>query len=398
MFRGNSGLARVEASSRDIRRLAVPTVGLEATRRATVLSVLLGVAVAGAPGPAAASEATHERGNIVYRGDTPFVGEANSLVVDPGPGPTSMVRLTDIGVAGLTAPIVVRTPGMIPPCRAVFLNTADCPSGGFIALDLRDRSDAVEGANSPGRLASCGGGGTDVLRGGGSGDVLEGGAQQDELHGRAGDDFLDGDQDADVVAGDAGDDVVFGGGGDDLLRGGEGADLFRGDGRSTSLIIDPANPPCHELPGPGGTDTVSYRRRTDPVRVVIDGGAGDGEQGEDDFVGTDVENVVGGRDDDVLLADSGFNRLNGRAGHDLIAGRPGSDTLLGGPGNDRLAGGGDLDPLLDGGDGNDWINSSGDLGAAFIGDDVVCGRGQDEVFADRDDSVAADCETVTIVP
>jgi hypothetical protein len=394
MFRGNGGLARVEASSRDIRRLDVPTVRcLEATRRATVLSVLLGVAVAGAPVPAAASEATHERGNIVYRGDT---GELNSLVVDPAPGPTSMVRLTDIGVGGLTAPIVVRTPGLIPPCRAVFLNTADCPSGGLIGLDLRDRSDVVAGANSPGRLASCGGGGTDVLRGGGSGDVLEGGAQQDELLGRAGDDFLDGDQDADVVAGDAGDDVVFGGGGGDLLRGGEGADLFRGDGRTTSLIIDPANPPCNELPGPGGTDTVSYRRRTDPVRVVIDGGAGDGEQGEDDFVGTDVENLVGGRDDDVLLADSGFNRLNGRAGHDLIAGRPGSDTLIGGPGNDRLAGGADLDSL-DGGDGNDWINSSGDLGGAFIGDQVVCGRGQDQALVDRDDQVAADCETVTRV-
>jgi hypothetical protein len=394
MFTGHSGLARVGASSRGIRRLAVPTGGCrEATRRATVLAVLLGIAVAGAPGPAAASEATHERGNIVYRGDT---GELNSLVIDPAPGPTSMVRLTDIGVGGLTAPIVVRTPGLIAPCRAPFLNTADCPSGGFIALDLRNRSDVVAGANSPGRLAACGGDDADVLRGGGSGDVLEGGAQQDELRGLTGHDALDGDQDADVVEGDAGDDLVFGGGGNDLLRGGEGADLFRGDGRTTSLIIDPANPPCNEPPGPGGTDTVSYRRRTDPVRVVIDGGAGDGEQGEDDFVATDVENVVGGRDDDVLLADSGHNRLNGRAGHDLIAGRPGNDDLFGGAGDDRLAGGADLDSL-DGGDGNDWINSSGDLGGAFIGDSVHCGPGQDEVLIDRDDQVAPDCETVTRV-
>jgi Tol biopolymer transport system component len=74
------------------------------------------------------------------------------------------------------------------------------------------------------------------------------------------------------------------------------------------------------------------------------------------------------------------NVVDGGAGNDVILGRSGADVLIGGPGRDRVDGGGQDDRV--------FVRD----GEADV---VVCGRGNaDTVFADRFDSVAADCERV----
>ena len=59
-----------------------------------------------------------------------------------------------------------------------------------------------------------------------------------------------------------------------------------------------------------------------------------------------VDNVIGGSDNDVIFGNSNENNLQGGAGNDAITGRNGADTLEGGLGNDGLYGGFDTESLL----------------------------------------------------
>jgi hypothetical protein len=96
----------------------------------------------------------------------------------------------------------------------------------------------------------------------------------------------------------------------------------------------------------------------------------------------DVEKVLGGLGDDVLLGDGRANVLMGLAGNDVIGGAEGDDLLIGGVGNDRLAGdvgndtllGSDGDDNLSGGDGNDDLK--GEAGK----DTLDGGPGTDRMF------------------
>src|SRR5213075_615176 len=95
--------------------------------------------------------------------------------------------------------------------------------------------------------------------------------------GGSGDDTLIGSADANVLSG---------GFGDDTLDGGAGADVLNG--------------------GPGTADLADYsgRAAANPVTVTLDGVANDGGSGENDNVGTDVENIDGGAGDDTLIGSS----------------------------------------------------------------------------------------------
>ncbi|MBM7517918.1 calcium-binding protein [Nocardioides nitrophenolicus] len=184
-----------------------------------------------------------------------------------------------------------------------------------------------------------GGAGADVLLGGLGGDTLDGGPGLDTVSyadhtepvvadldglrddGRAGEndqiqpnvERLVGGSAADRLTGSAGADELDGGSGDDLLDGGPGADVLRGG---------------------AGSDTVSYAGRVAPVTVSLDGAAGDGEAGEGDLVGPDVENATGGE---------GADRLTGSAGPNVLLGGGGDDVLDGGLGADALGGGAGVD-------------------------------------------------------
>ena len=132
-------------------------------------------------------------------------------------------------------------------------------------------------------------------------------------------DQLVGSADDNALTGGAGNDSVQGGAGNDTLHGGTGADT---------------------LAGGAGTDTADYGARAAPLTVTLDGGANDGETGENDNARADVENVIGGAGDDSLVGSAAANVLN--AGAD-VAEADGVDTAAadcerGQPASARAAG------------------------------------------------------------
>jgi Ca2+-binding RTX toxin-like protein len=145
-------------------------------------------------------------------------------------------------------------------------------------------------------------------------------------------------------------------------------------------------------------------------------------------------NKIGGPGPNTLRGTKGSDNLLGRGGNDQLFGRGGRDNLLGGRGKDVVFGGTGGDHNLVGGQGNDAIiagqGSDNALGGGgndllidgalhessndtFVGgpgndvlvvshvpafrDVVVCGRGFDRVAADPKDTVASDCEKVSII-
>src|SRR5918999_1688679 len=173
------------------------------------------------------------------------------------------------------------------------------------------------------------------------------------------------------------------------------------------------------LEGGPGLDRADYRTRVARVRVTLDGSADDGEVGEEDDVGPDVENVIGGKGDDLLAGGTVANRLEGGGGDDVLRGGGADDVLSGGPGTDvadfadasgpvraDLATGrarddrGGRDRLedvedLSGGSASDTLTGDGgpnevrglggaDRLAGGGGDDVLEGRGGDDRLAGDD--------------
>jgi len=183
---------------------------------------------------------------------------------------------------------------------------------------------------------------------------------------------------------------LMGGSGNDLLDGRFGPDVFEG--------------------GPG-VDTVTYAARTAGVTATIDGVADDGDvagphggdlepvDGRRDNIETDVENVVGGAGDDVLMGDADANRLDGGPGADAIFGGDGTgadDTVIGGPGPDAVHGGGG-DDLVMGGDGDDFLDGGpgADLLRGDGGNDRLAGRSGPDSIGGGDGSDVADYSDAT---
>ncbi len=195
--------------------------------------------------------------------------------------------------------------------------------------------------------------------GSGYGDVLRGNDDANRLSGADGNDELSGRGGDDVLEGGAGADRLLGGDGDDVLEGGVGAD---------------------RLLGGAGLDTVSYSGSDGAVTVYLWKGMGGRGHAEGDVI-VDVENVLGSGYGDLLVGDSGANRLSGAGGNDRLLGRGGDDVLEGGAGADRLLGGAG-DDVLEGGVGADQL-----LGGA--GRDTVSYSGSDE-------AVTVDLEAGTV--
>jgi hypothetical protein len=222
-------------------------------------------------------------------------------------------------------------------CTSMGARRATCPPAGVTALvvDVSGGADHVSvnaAISTPATI--LGGGGNDVLRGGSGNDRLEGGPGADSLDGAAG---------------------------NDSELGGDGADAFP-QGRSPNG--------ADALQGGGGVDEVGYGKRSAGIAVSLDGAANDGEAGEGDNVGADVEMVGGGSGSDRIVGSAAQNRLDGGAGNDFIDGREGTDTLSGGRGADEIG--------------------SRDLSV----DRVDCGTDGDRVRGNLGDRVARDCEVV----
>lgn len=249
-----------------------------------------------------------------------------------------------------------------------------------------------------GMTGGVGAGGTGVTVYGGLGDdTLTGSAGNDTLNGDLGTDLLSGGNvsyDSDTISGGAsfadgggldtvtyasrtGDlAITIGAGADDgeatetddlgvdveIVQGGSGADtftgaagnqIFYGNGGNDTFLMGSAALGNDQVYGGAGTDTVSYAARTAAVTVTMDGTAGDGETGESDNVGSDIENfvcqtgvfactVTGNALDNSFTCGGGLDKLNGGAGDDsFVFGANGSV----GAGADEITGGTGLDTV-----------------------------------------------------
>lgn len=139
------------------------------------------------------------------------------------------------------------------------------------------------------------------------------------IQGGSGDDTLTGRGSANTILGGFGNDDLSGLGGNDVLNGEGGADAISGG---------------------SGSDTVSYANRLAGVTVTLNGTAGDGAPSEGDHVASDIENIIGGSGNDLLVGSQGVNRIYGGSGNDTLKGLDGNDLLDMGDGNDTVEGGG----------------------------------------------------------
>ena len=252
-----------------------------------------------------------------------------------------------------------------------------------VAVDGGDGDDHLDAGGTDGRPDDRTASASVTLAGGGGNDYLRGGSGDDWLYGGRGQDTLDGGLGADVMSGGAGSDtadyhartaavavalgvtaapagVAFWG------RNG----VIEDDGNVAGyapLLVKPTFPAPTRPASPRGGSVASfsaYARITPPDTSRLDGTGGL----ERDVVRNDVENVLGGAGDDVLLGNQKANRLEGGAGNDFLLGGAGLDALFGGAGNDVLL-------TADNRDGSPLIVTPGAPRA--FGDLLIGGPGRD---------------------
>jgi serralysin len=121
--------------------------------------------------------------------------------------------------------------------------------------------------------------------------------------------------------------------GADHLQGSSGDDgLFGDDPRVAAVAPD-------VLLGGAGSDGVAYTFYAKPVVVDFDGAVrDDGQAGEGDTVGADVEHLSGGAGNDTLTGNNGGNSIDGWKGDDVLRGLDGPDVLYAYDGRDVVHG------------------------------------------------------------
>lgn len=234
--------------------------------------------------------------------------------------------------------------------------------------------------------------GADVedISGGSADDVIVASATSEPgtLNGRAGNDQITAGPGDDRVSGGDGSDTLLGGSGSDSLSGDLGTDSVDGGAGDDEIRTSSGDVESDLYTGGPGTDRINYQNASAPLTVTLDGAANDGVAGENDNVGRDVEDVLGGNFADTITGDAAANQLDGGLGNDVLNGLAGSDGLVGGRGDDTLTGGLGVD-ALDGGDGRDLLRSRD-----ASSDDASCGGSEDVALVDALD-IARACETVS---
>jgi hypothetical protein len=342
---------------------------------ARVGAALLAVSIALATAAGSASAATVAIEPIYDK--AAWTADRVSLRAAPG-------EVNDVTVAGST-PGTITVTDRVPlepgrDCVAESALVVRCTARHMFSLQLKVRLDDGDDAFRPTSLH----------------------ASSARLFGGPGDDRLIGLADAFTS--------FTGGPGDDRMEGGSQGDTFFEDARRNggdTLLGGPAAEPGVLA----FDDAVVYRQRRRPLRIRLDGKRNDGEVGERDLIGLDVELVVGGSGPDVMIGSQLRNSLSGGPGRDLLRGGAGDDSLVGdellarlgreedtirgGPGDDRLEGGRGAD-RMSGGAGHDaFVAGPGDDRVDAddgILDAVLCRSGRDRVAHDRADFLTADCE------
>lgn len=221
-----------------------------------------------------------------------------------------------------------------------------------------DRLEAIENI--------LGGNFNDTLIGNHANNVLTGGAGDDSLQGGNGDDTLIGGLGSDTASYPGKTPMISSGvtinlsvigpqqigqghGRDTLvsienLVGGNFNDTFIGNGDANRLHGEAGNDRFNggagndTLDGGPGADTAGYADATSGIVVnlsvnVLQNIGG----GHDRDLLIDVENVIGGKFNDMLVGNKAGNSLSGGAGNDTLRGGAGNDTLNGGDGIDTAS-------------------------------------------------------------
>jgi hypothetical protein len=289
------------------------------------------------PASARAADVTFSDGVLHYTGAPGLVSNVTfdeSLVT---PGNVTLTRVTDDSDSF----------GTVTGCSQGSPTVVTCAGVTSAVIDAGDMSDRVTAyAVDKDGNRSFGLNTIQVTLVGGEGnDALAGGARTDSIDGGAGDDTIDGFA------------------GDDTLRGGDGNDELKPNTGSDTLL------------GGDGIDTATYGRRSTPS-YSLDGLRNDGAAGENDLIGTDIENVDAAADIDsqtvTLTGDGRANRLTVQAGRGVIIGGDGAD-------------------VLEGASQDDTINSRD--GSPDV---VICNGGTDTVLADTLDTISPSCEKVQV--
>jgi parallel beta-helix repeat protein/predicted outer membrane repeat protein len=216
-----------------------------------------------------------------------------------------------------------------------------------------------------------------LLIGNAGNDTLNGGDGNDQLEGREGNDLLQGGNQDDVLIGGIGDDYLNGDAGNDLLDGDDGFNVLAGGQDDDRYLFFTAT--VNQIDtvleqSEGGIDTLDFAAIATTVTVdltsdsltatmdhrIVQSGAG---------LSANLENVIGGSNNDQITGNSANNLLAGNGGDDTIAGGGGNDVLLGGQGNDVLQGisgrnilfGGPGGDVLQGGTGDDLLLSGSSI-------------------------------------
>jgi hypothetical protein len=164
----------------------------------------------------------------------------------------------------------------------------------------------------------------------------------------------------DNITGGNGNDYINGGGDNDTINGSAGNDILDGGGNNDSIL------------GGTGLDTADYSTRTAAVTATIDGTGGNGQAGENDTLGGDIDSIFGGSGNDTLTGNANPNYLYGGLGNDSLIGGSGNDIICGGAGRDTMYGNdgndnffaldGEID-VIDGGAGTDGAQTDPAEGA-----------------------------------
>jgi Ca2+-binding RTX toxin-like protein len=187
--------------------------------------------------------------------------------------------------------------------------------------------------------------------------------------------------------------VVYGGNGNDTLRGGDGNDTLYGGAGNDLFLTGAVADGNDALHGGADTDTADYSPRLAALTITIDDLADDGEPGETDNVGTDIEILRGGMGDDHLTGSANPETIYGGPGNDTIAGGGGNDLLYGEAGNDIFDEGSGRNgaDVFNGGPGLDRVSYAGRSNTVLVSLDGVANDGE----VGEGDKVMLDVEDVT---
>jgi Ca2+-binding RTX toxin-like protein len=209
-------------------------------------------------------------------------------------------------------------------------------------------------------------------------------ADVENVTGGSGNDTIDADASniAHVFLGNNGNDTLIGATSTDTLNGGAGDDTLRGEAGADTLV------------GGLGIDTADYSGHAAFVTVSLVVGTMQEDVLNPTVMGTDIENLRGSANNDVLTGNPNANIIWGGAGDDTILGGAGDDALYGEDdaddvsgedGDDVIVGGEGVDTNLDGGNDNDIVDAL-DATPADDAAAVVCGAGNDLSVVDSADA------------